>query len=115
MKQPDDITRVRHMLESSLEAREFLGDMTFEDFRKNRMLANAIVRSLEVVGEAANQVTQKFRDDHKGIEWHVIIGMRNRLIHAYFDIDYWVVWRTVRENLPPFINQLKMIIKNSEK
>ena len=114
MKQPDDSARVRHMLESSLEAIEFLGDTSFENFRKNRIVANAIVRSLEVIGEAANQVTQEFKDDHRDIEWHVIIGMRNRLIHAYFDIDYLVVWQTVRENLPPFINQLKKILKDSE-
>jgi len=87
MKEPDDITRIRHMLESSLEAREFIGDTTFDDFKKNRMLVNAIVRSLEVVGEAARQITQAFKDAHPDVEWRVVIGMRNRLVHAYFDIN----------------------------
>lgn len=91
MKQSEDFTRIRHMLESSLEACGFPGDMTFEAFRNNRLMGNAVVRSLEVVGEAASQVTQTFKDEHPTIEWRVIVGMRNRLIHAYFDIDYWVV------------------------
>lgn len=110
MKLPDDIARVHHMLESSIEATEFLGEIVFKDFQKNRMLGNAIVRSLEVVGEAASQISQNFKDEHPEIEWKVIVGMRNRLIHAYFDIDYWVVWQTIHQDLPPVIENLKKIL-----
>ena len=70
------------------------------------MQASAIVRSLEVLGEAAGH--------HPEIEWQVIIGMRNRLIHAYFNIDEAVVWQTVHENLPPFILKLKSLIEMFE-
>jgi uncharacterized protein with HEPN domain len=57
MKKPDDITRARHMLESALEASEFLGQHTFEEFKNDRQLVHAIVRTLEIVGEAASQLT----------------------------------------------------------
>lgn len=113
MKQLDDITRVRHMLDASVEASEFLGAVSLEGLKTNRVLANAIVRSLEVVGEAARQVSQDFKDKHPEIEWLVIVGMRNRLIHAYFDIDFLVVWSTVHNDLPPLIIQLKSILANS--
>jgi uncharacterized protein with HEPN domain len=113
MKQLNDIIRIRHMLDASVEASEFLGAASLEGLKTNRMLANAIVRSLEVVGEAANQVSQDFKVKHQEIEWQVIVGMRNRLIHAYFDIDFLVVCSTVHNDLPPLIVQLKSILANS--
>ena len=61
---------------------------------------NSIVRSLEIVGEAAARITPETREKYTEIEWPVIIGMRNRLIHAYFDINVGIVLQTVKENLP---------------
>jgi len=114
MKRPDDITRIHHMLESAIEAKTFLGELLFEDFQKNRIIGNAIVRSLEVVGEAASQISQSFKDAHPEIEWKVIVGMRNRLIHAYFDIDYRVVWQTIHHDLPPVVVHLRKILLSEE-
>ena len=114
MKQSEDTARIRHMLESALEACQFLGDKAFDDFRDNRLFGNAIVRSLEVVGEAASQVTNEYKITHPSIEWRVIISMRNRLIHAYFDIDFWVVWKTVRDDLPGLIEQLRTLLGTEE-
>jgi len=111
MQQLEDTVRLRHMLESANEACTFLGNSSFEEFRENRMMANAIIRSLEVIREAASQVSLDFKNNHPEIEWRIIVGMRNRLVHAYFDINFSVVWETVRENLPPFIEQLKNILK----
>ena len=111
MKKPDDINRIRHMHDSALDACEFLGDLSFEDFRTNRQLALAIMRALEIVGEAASQISQHYRDEHEEIEWRTIIGMRNRLVHAYFDIDYLIVWETVQNDLPPLINNLKRVLE----
>jgi uncharacterized protein with HEPN domain len=111
MKKPDDIIRLRHMLESAKEACEFMGDTSFEDFSNDRMLVLSIVRALEIIGEAAANVTQTTRDKYPEIEWEVIIGMRNRLIHAYFDINYKIVWQTIHENLPNFTTILESIVK----
>jgi len=114
MKKPDDKARMKHMLDAALDARKFLGKATFEKLQRDRKLGNAIVRSLEIIGEAAANVTKTTQAKYPEIEWTVIIGMRNRLIHAYFDINYHIVWQTVKENLPPLIVQLQSILKNKE-
>jgi len=114
MKKPDDKARLKHMLDEALDARKFLGKATFEELQRDRKLGHAIVRSLEIIGEAAANVTKTTQAKYPEIEWTVIIGMRNRLIHAYFDINYHIVWQTVKENLPPLIEQLQSILKNKE-
>jgi len=76
------------MLDAALDARNFLGKATFEELQGDRKLGNAIVRSLEIIGEAATNVTKTTQKEYPEIEWPVIIGMRNRLLHAYFDINY---------------------------
>ena len=114
MKKPDDKVRMKHMLDAALDARKFLGKATFEELQRDRKLGNAIVRSLEIIGEAAANVTKTTQAKYPEIEWTVIIGMRNRLIHAYFDINYHIVWQTVKENLPPLIEQLLLVLKNKE-
>jgi len=108
---PEDRIRIQHMLDAAQEACEFLGDTSFADFKRNRLLINGLVRSIEVIGEAASQVSSEFRASHGKIPWRDIISMRNRLVHAYFDVDYSVVWRTVKDDLPQFIKQLKEILK----
>ena len=102
---PDDLTRIKHMIDSSREAISFLGTISAEELADNRLVANAIVRSIEIVGEAASQVTKSFRDINPQIPWAKIIGMRNRIVHAYFDIDYELVWSTVHEDLPALLKQ----------
>lgn len=114
MKKPDDKDRLKHMLDAALDAREFLGEATFEELQSDKKLGNAIVRSLEIIGEAAANVTKTTQSKYPEIEWPVIIGMRNRLIHAYFDINYHIVWQTVKENLPPLLEQLQSILNSEE-
>lgn len=74
------------------------------------MLALSLVRLIEVVGEAATQVTRDFQNQHPEIPWAQIVGMRNRLIHAYFDIDLDRVWKIVKDDLPPLIMKLEKIV-----
>ncbi len=88
MKLHKNLIRLRHMLDACREASEFIRDLSYKEFEQNRLVGNAVVRSLEVAGEAAARLTSEFKDKHDTIEWHVIVGMRNRLIHAYFDINY---------------------------
>lgn len=71
------------------------------------MLMRALVNCIEVVGEAANQLTPEFRAAHPGIDWPAVVGMRNRLIHAYFDINLRILWRTVTEDLPGLVGELQ--------
>jgi uncharacterized protein with HEPN domain len=78
---------------------------------KDRKLVLSLVRLVEVIGEAAGQVTKEFQAAHPEIPWPAIVGMRNRLIHAYFDIDLDRVWDTIKDDLPPLVASLEKIIR----
>jgi len=110
MPHKDDLIRIRHMLDAAKEAADFAQGKTKADLQDNRMLLLALVRSLEVIGEAASKVSEPFRHIFPEIAWADAVGMRNRLIHAYFDISLGIIWRTVQEDLPPLISALEGIL-----
>ncbi len=105
-----DMVRVRHMLDAAQEALSFVSDKSRKDLDANRMLSLSLVKSIEIIGEAASRVSAAFREAHPEIPWVVIVAMRNRLIHAYFDIDLDRVWDTITDDLPPLAYALKMIL-----
>lgn len=108
--QKDDLVRLRHMLDAAREAEFFARNRTRSSLDIDRKLVLALVKSIEIVWEAAN-VTNKCREDLPQIPWPNIIGMRNRLIHAYFDINLDILWKTVIEDLPPLIADLEKIVE----
>jgi uncharacterized protein with HEPN domain len=85
--QKDDAIRLQHMLDAAREARSFVQNKTRDSLDKNRQLELALLKSIEIIGEAATRITDECRKDLSQIPWGSIIGMRNRLIHAYFDIN----------------------------
>jgi uncharacterized protein with HEPN domain len=85
-----------------------------EELGRNRVVLLAFVRLLEVIGEAASKVSEQGQEAFPEIDWANIVGMRNRLIHAYFDISLVIVWRTISEDLPPLIELLRPIVGNSD-
>lgn len=109
--QKDDLVRLRHMLDAAREAEFFARNKTRSSLDIDRKLVLALVKSIEIVGEAAANVTNKCREDLPQIPWPNIIGMRNRLIHAYFDINLDILWKTVIEDLPPLIADLEKIVE----
>jgi uncharacterized protein with HEPN domain len=106
----DDLVRVRHMLDAAREAQSFLGGRSREALKQDRLLTLSLVRLVEVIGEAASQTSKDFQRGHPEIPWAVIVAMRNRLIHAYFDVDTDRVWDTVVEDLPPLVRALEHIL-----
>jgi uncharacterized protein with HEPN domain len=98
------------MLNYARTALRFVEDRTEEDLRRDEMLALACARLLEIVGEAASRVSIEFRDAHPEIRWIGIVGLRNRLVHAYFDVDLGVLWDIIRLDLPPLISELEKIL-----
>lgn len=107
MSQPDDPSRLRHMLEAALKAVSFLKDRTRGDLDADEQLTLSITRLLEVIGEAAGRISEDGRRAYPGIPWPQVVGMRNRLVHAYFEVDLDEIWRTVRDDLPPLITELQ--------
>lgn len=105
-----DVIRLRHMLESAEEAVGFARGRSRADLDDDRMLTLAVVRAIEIVGEAAANLSTETRAACPGLPWPNIIGMRNRLVHAYFDIDLDRVWETITDDLPALIEELRAII-----
>ena len=108
---PDkDRARLFHMLEAAEKACRIAGGHTRADIEKNEMLELALVKAVEIIGEAAGHVSAESRAQSPQIEWEKIVGMRNNLVHAYFRIDYDVLWQVITDKLPPLIINLKHLI-----
>ena len=110
MLREEDATRLRHIVDAAREALEHAAGRTREDLDIDRQLLHSLVRCVEIIGEAANNLTSEFQAEHPEIPWAQIIGMRNRLVHGYFDINHAVVWKTVQDEMFPLISQLSAIL-----
>jgi len=106
----DDKIRLQHMRDAAQEAVRFLDSVNGENIENNRLVSHAIVRLIEVVGEAAAQISKEYKISHSEMPWAQIIGMRNRIVHAYFDIDYSLVESTVKSDFPALLEQLTNLI-----
>ena len=109
MKKDDEI-RLRHMLEAAREALSFVAGKTRSDLDQDRQLVLALVKSIEIIGEAAAKVSEDGKTRATDIPWPRIIAMRNFLVHVYFRINLDIVWSTLLEDLPPLIAQLEDIL-----
>ena len=98
------------ILIAARKARKFLEGVTWEEFKRSELHQNAVMRALEIIGEAARRVSQQTRDAHPEIPWTQMIGMRNRLIHEYFRIDLAAVWDTVQNDLPGLIELIEPLV-----
>ena len=98
------------ILIAARKALAFVADMTWEAFEISELHQNAVIRTLETIGEAARLVSQPTRDAHPEIPWERMIGMRHRLIHEYFRVDVTTVWDTVQNDLPPLIALIEPLI-----
>jgi len=106
----DDSVRLRHMVDAAREAVAFAAGRKRADLDHDRMLVLALVKDIEIIGEAAYQISQQTREQFPDIPWEDIIGMRHRLVHAYFDINLDILWKTVETDLPQLIEMLKRTI-----
>lgn len=96
---PADCIRLKHLVDAADAAARFSAGRSRADLDHDEMLLFALVRAVEIVGEAASKVTDETRASIH-IPWPANVGMRNRLVHAYFDVDRQILWATVQESLP---------------
>jgi len=106
----DDRIRLQHMLDAVNEALSFIQGKIRPDLDQERMLVLSLIRELEIIGEAASKVSPETRSQTSAVPWQDITGMRNRLIHAYFDVDLDSVWSTVTKDLPVLKAELQKIL-----
>jgi uncharacterized protein with HEPN domain len=106
---------LRHIL---VEADYLIGrsaGLSFEEFLADETLRRAFVRSLEIIGEAAKKVPEDFRLARPAVEWRAMAGMRDRLIHDYFGVDFELVWDVVQKRVPQLRDQLAFILEQPDR
>lgn len=97
----------KHILESIDKIKHFISGINYNGFEKDQLIQSAVVRELEIIGEAAKRLSEEFKNKYKQINWLEIVGMRNKLIHDYFEVDWEIVWKTLVDDLP----KLKKILE----
>ena len=102
-----DRIRLQHMLEAAREAVSFIEGASRDDLARDRKLALALVKEIEIVGEAATKISADLKQAIPSVPWAKIAGMRNRLIHGYADIDFDILWDTAVYALGPLIQELE--------
>lgn len=107
---PTESDRLRHMRDAANAALDFVQGKARSDLDSETMLTFALIRAIEIIGEAATRLPVPLRDAHPEIAWGPIIGMRNRLVHGYYDVDLDILWVTVTTRLPPLIGALDAIL-----
>jgi uncharacterized protein with HEPN domain len=106
----DDLVRIRHMIEAAEVTQQFVANRTRSELDGDRMLAFALTRAIEIIGEAASKVSPETRAATPAVPWAQIVAMRNRLIHAYFDIDPDILWKSATEEIPALLPLLRAIV-----
>jgi uncharacterized protein with HEPN domain len=109
-----DDARLLDMLLAARELDKYTQGVSFEDFDRNRLLQHAVIRLIEIIGEAARNISADFKAAHPEIPWAGIIGIRNRLIHEYFRVASDKVWEAVKEDLPGLIALVEPLVPPEE-
>ena len=105
----EDAIRVQHRLSATQSAIQFMQGRSHAELADNQMRQFAVMKAIEIIGEAATRVSVAGQQEAPEIPWAVIKGIRNRLVHAYFDIDVSILYATVKDALPPSLKQLQGI------
>jgi uncharacterized protein with HEPN domain len=102
--------------ESIEKIERYTEGMTQDNFQSDEKTTDAVVRNLEIIGEAASRLPKDFTDQHSEVEWVKIIGLRNRIVHEYFGVDLQIIWQIIQNDLPAFkvsLKKIRSVLKDS--
>lgn len=111
----DSMVFIEHILQSIKDIEDFSMNLSKEDFFKNKLKQNAIIRSIEIIGEASKNIPLTLKKDYPEIPWKDITGMRDKLMHHYFGVDLELVWKSIKEDIPFLKEQILKIRKDLKK
>ena len=114
MSKRDARLLLQDMLESLEKIERYTAGLTFERFAQDDRTVDAVVRNLEVIGEAARQIPSEVRERYPEVPWRRVIGLRNVVVHEYFVVDVEIVWTVVRQSLPELKEALRRMIAELE-
>jgi uncharacterized protein with HEPN domain len=112
MENKDDKVFLRHILDSIGKIERYLQDFDYEKFQQDEKTIDAVVRNIEVLSEAANNLTRDFRSNTPQIEWRKIIATRNRIIHGYAMVDLEIIWNITQNDLKPLREEIEKILED---
>lgn len=114
MKKKDPIFFLKDIENSLNKIFKYTENLSYNEFIANDMIKDAVERNFEIIGEAVKNLSDDFRNQYPNIPFKQVAGMRDKLIHDYFGIDYEIVWKTIKDKLPQFKSDIKNLIKKFE-
>lgn len=111
MSAKDDSVYIRHISDSIERIEKYLKDIDEDEFARNTLIQDAVIRQLAIIGEAGKRIPHDLRKRHKDIPWKDVVGMRDKLIHDYFGVDLQAVWDTATIDIPELKKEVKKILK----
>ncbi|MBA7627386.1 hypothetical protein ES703_34848 [subsurface metagenome] len=89
---------------------QYIKNLSFDAFSNDQKSVDAVVRNLEIIGEAASRLTDEFKEKYSEIEWYKVVGLRHRIVHEYFGIDLEIIWQILQKDLPELRQKITRII-----
>lgn len=105
----DDLAYIEHILLSIAKIKEYTNNLSRSDFENNEMIQDAVIRNIEIIGEATKKISENLKSSYLEIPWREMVGMRDKLIHDYMGIDLEVVWKTIEVDIPELYALVKKI------
>ena len=110
----NDAVYLHHILDAINRIQGYIAGVSYDQFLQDSLLQDGVVRQLEIIGEAAKNVSSTFRDARPELPWSQMTGTRNKLIHDYFEVNLFIVWDTVQSDLPPLKQQVERILEEMD-
>jgi len=107
----DDLAYIDHILDCIRKINEFSSGLSLKEFKTNELVQDAIIRNIEIIGEASKKISNETKQTHYKIPWKEIAGMRDKLVHDYLGVDAIVVWKTIKEDIPTLQREISEIEK----
>ena len=107
----DDSVYLRHIIDALLQIERYTDGVTYEEFFSNSLLQDGVIRQLEVMGEAARNLSEDLRNEYPTIPWRQMISLRNRMIHAYFNVNLQIIWEIIQGDIPNLLQETKRVLE----